>query len=81
MALTTICFDIFVLETLLSLAGGLRVVIATEEQQKDTRALREVIHKNNIDMLQMTPSRLQLLMSDGEGLSCLENIKEINDRR
>ncbi|MCX8130918.1 MAG: amino acid adenylation domain-containing protein, partial [Clostridia bacterium] len=77
LALTTICFDIFVLETLLSLTKGLRVVIATEEQQKDVRALREVILNNNIDMLQMTPSRLQLLMSEREITKCLRKISEL----
>ncbi len=77
LCVTTICFDIFVLETLLPLTRGLKVVIADEEQQRDTQALSEVILANKIDMLQMTPSRAQLFMRDSRSTPCLENIKEI----
>ena len=77
LALTTISFDIFGLETLLPLIRGLKVVIATEEEQKDTRALGRVIRMNNIDMLQMTPSRMKMLMNDENNVKCLEDVQEI----
>ncbi len=77
LALTTISFDISGLETLLPLTQGLRVVIANDEHQKDTKALNMVIMKNNIDMLQMTPSRMRMLLNDDQSVSCLKNIQVI----
>lgn len=77
LALTTICFDIFLLETLLPLTQGLAVVIADEAEQRDPRLLNTLIINEKINMLQMTPSRMQLLLSYGEKLTCLENVKVI----
>jgi iturin family lipopeptide synthetase A len=77
LALTTISFDIFGLETLLALARGLKIVIASEKEQLDPKLLSEVMIQNRIDMLQITPSRLQLLLSDECYRSCLENLTEI----
>lgn len=77
LALTTISFDIFVLETLLPLTQGLKVVIADEEQQKDARLLKELILRSDIDMLQMTPSRLQMLAAYDKELDCLADVKVI----
>ena len=77
LALTTVSFDIFGLETLLPLTKGLKVVIATDEHQKDPRALKLVIERNAIDMLQMTPSRMRMLLSDEISASCLQGVQEI----
>ncbi|MCP5049258.1 MAG: amino acid adenylation domain-containing protein, partial [bacterium] len=79
LALTTISFDIFVLETLLPLCRGLRVVMATVEQQRDSVQLSGVIEGQGIDMLQATPSRMQLLVQDSASarLSCLERLTTI----
>jgi amino acid adenylation domain-containing protein len=62
-ALTTISFDIFFLETFLPLTCGLRVVIADERHRQDPVLLRDLIARNHVDMLQVTPSRLKLLLS------------------
>ncbi|MFC2146114.1 amino acid adenylation domain-containing protein, partial [Acidobacteriota bacterium] len=77
LALTTISFDIFVLETLLPLLQGLRIVIADERQQLDINLLEELIVKTNLDMLQATPTRMQMFTGNGRPVSCLENLKEI----
>ncbi len=77
LALTTISFDIFVLETLLPLSRGMKIVIADEKDQITPNLLSSVILENRVDMLQMTPSRMQLLMSDANSVKCLQNIKEI----
>lgn len=60
---TTMCFDIFVLESLLPLTKGLEVVIAEEDVIKDPDMLNNIILKHKIDIMQNTPSRLKLLMS------------------
>jgi len=77
LALTTISFDIFVLEMLLPLTKGLHIAIADEEQQKNPRLLAGLIEKSKVDMLQATPSRIQLLLNYDSELSCLKQLKEI----
>jgi iturin family lipopeptide synthetase A len=77
LALTTISFDIFVLETILPLCQGMRVVIADETQQTDVNALYKLIAEHQIDMLQMTPSRLKMLISGDREGSFLTHVKEV----
>jgi non-ribosomal peptide synthetase component F/acyl carrier protein len=77
LALTTISFDIFLLETLLPLMKGLKVVIADKIQQNDPSALKDAIIKNNVNMLQVTPSRLALLMSSKVDMECLKHLEEL----
>lgn len=76
-SLTTISFDIFVLETLLPLVKGLKCVIANEDQQKQPKLLSEAIIRNKVDMLQITPSRLQLLIEYEDFFNCLKLLSEI----
>ncbi|MCK4763656.1 MAG: amino acid adenylation domain-containing protein, partial [Candidatus Aminicenantes bacterium] len=66
LALTTISFDIFVLETLLPLSSGLNVVLATEKHQGDPELLKKFISANNISIMQLTPSRLNMLLGSGK---------------
>lgn len=75
LCVTTISFDIFVLETLVPLVMGLKVVIANEAEQMDSRKLNEIIVKNNVDIVQITPSRLQMLMLNETFEQTLKSIK------
>ena len=77
LALTTLSFDIFVLETLLPLSKGMKVVIANEDQQKDPDALNQLILKSGVNMLQATPSRMKLFLSNPDNQSCLKGLQEI----
>ncbi|MCR8842476.1 amino acid adenylation domain-containing protein [Paenibacillus sp. SC116] len=77
LCLTTISFDIFVLETLLPLTRGLKVVIANEKEQVDPKLLGQVIVNNRVEMLQTTPSRLQLLVSDSTGIEALQHLNVV----
>lgn len=77
LALTTISFDIFVLETLLPLAKGLKVVIADELQQLDSTLLAAVIEKNKVEILQTTPSRMQLMISSLQNPAVFNSLKAI----
>ncbi|TKB99644.1 non-ribosomal peptide synthetase [Pedobacter cryotolerans] len=65
LALTTISFDIAAVEIFLPLLAGATVVIATAEDGKDGRLLLELIEKENITILQATPSRWKMLLSAG----------------
>nr|WP_233168400.1 non-ribosomal peptide synthetase [Paenibacillus roseus] len=63
-AVTTLSFDIFVLETLLPLTQGLTVVIAGEQEQQSPALLNRWLADHQIQLFQATPSRVQLLLND-----------------
>lgn len=75
-SVTTFCFDIFVLESLLPLQKGLTIVLANEQEQNIPNLLNNICLKHNVKMLQTTPSRMSLLMSDNS-LTCLKHLKTI----
>jgi len=77
LSLTTISFDIFVLETILPLLGGMSVVLGDRQHQVNPQALGELITQHSIEMLQMTPSRLQMLLGHEAGSRALRNVKVI----
>ncbi|WP_258042491.1 non-ribosomal peptide synthetase [Paenibacillus sp. UNC499MF] len=77
LSLTTISFDIFVLESLVPLLTGMTVVIGDRQHQLEAEALGELIRSQEIDMLQMTPSRLQMLLASEEGKKALAGVKDI----
>jgi len=64
LSLTTLAFDIFGLETLLPLTKGSTVVVGTMEEQLNAAAAGAVIEREKITILQVTPSRLKLFISD-----------------
>ncbi|MDQ1351767.1 MAG: Amino acid adenylation protein, partial [Acidobacteriota bacterium] len=77
LSLTTISFDIFILETLVPLAQGLAVVMADEKHQKDSYLLKQLLQVQCIDMIQATPSRLKLLMQERDSAKALNGISEL----
>ncbi|WP_155729817.1 non-ribosomal peptide synthetase, partial [Paenibacillus polymyxa] len=77
LSLTTISFDIFVLETILPLLGGMTVVLGDSQHQVNPQALGELITHHHIEMLQMTPSRLQMLLGHEAGSRALQGVKAI----
>ncbi|NEQ69567.1 MAG: amino acid adenylation domain-containing protein, partial [Symploca sp. SIO2D2] len=65
LSVTTISFDIYVLESLVALAFGMTVVMADEETQVDPSLLLEFIENEGVDVVQMTPSLASLLIDEG----------------
>jgi amino acid adenylation domain-containing protein len=63
LSLTTIAFDIFGLETLVPFSQGSCVVLGSRELQLDTAAASIIIQRENISIFQVTPSRLQMMIS------------------
>ena len=74
-SITTISFDIFVLESLLPLLTGMKIVITSEKEQRDTKAFTTLCKKNNIDIIQTTPSRIQAFLFDESFIAQINNIK------
>jgi len=77
LALTTISFDIFFLEAVLPLTLGLKVHIVDEVQQHDPSLLEKAISESGVEMLQFTPSRLQLFFLNNSELKGLHYVREI----
>ncbi|KAH8658516.1 nonribosomal peptide synthetase 7 [Xylariales sp. PMI_506] len=65
LAVTTISFDIAVLELFLPLICGGTVVMATREQVRDTAALVGLMEHHKITMMQGTPTLWQMLLDSG----------------
>ncbi|MEC4723918.1 amino acid adenylation domain-containing protein, partial [Noviherbaspirillum sp. CPCC 100848] len=62
LGVTTVSFDIAALELLGSLCCGMTVVLASSEQARDPALLLELIAREKVSVLQMTPTRLKLLL-------------------
>ena len=65
LAITTLTFDIAVLEIFLPLVCGARVVIAPSSAQGDGAALADLIKECGATVLQATPSTLRILLDAG----------------
>ncbi|WP_438431724.1 amino acid adenylation domain-containing protein [Gorillibacterium sp. sgz500922] len=76
-ALTTVSFDIFVLETLLPLTLGLQIAMSTGEQNQDPALLWRMLAQHQVSMLQATPSRMKMLLNKEEGIRQLQGITEL----
>ena len=75
-SITTMCFDIFVFESLLPLCTGMKVVMASNEEQNNPILLNKLCLKNNVEVIQTTPSKFKLLMTDN--LEYLKHLKIIS---
>ena len=74
LAVTSVAFDISVLELLWTLTRGLKVVVHGGE---DTGTISDEITRHGITHLQMTPSLARILMLDSSALSVLGSLKQI----
>lgn len=77
LCLTSISFDIFVLEAILPLTVGMRIVLADEIMQRDITGLLNIIKEEEIRVLQATPSRMQMLLDSKEGRRGLDKLRII----
>ena len=64
-AVTTLSFDIAVLELLLPLAVGADLVLVARDEASDGVALRALLERHNVDTMQATPSTWRLLLESG----------------
>ncbi|MBB2740445.1 UNVERIFIED_ORG: amino acid adenylation domain-containing protein [Microbispora rosea subsp. rosea] len=65
LAVTTLSFDISVLELLLPLACGARVVVASGHETADGRALRSRAVSEAVTIMQATPASWRILLESG----------------
>ena len=76
-SVTTASFDIFIFETLICLQKGLKIIIANEDEQRIPALLDILIKKNDVQLIQMTPSRMQLFLDNIEDIPHLSNLKYV----
>ena len=65
LAVTTLSFDIAVLELLLPLTIGARIVLANRDETVNGRALARLIDTHQINVMQATPSTWRMLIDAG----------------
>ncbi|MGL4573191.1 MAG: amino acid adenylation domain-containing protein [Burkholderiaceae bacterium] len=65
LAITTLSFDIAVLELLLPLSVGACVILASRDQAADANALRALLETSSATVLQATPSTWRMLLESG----------------
>lgn len=65
LAVTTIAFDISLLELFLPLISGASVIVANEQQAQDDVALKTLLREQYITLLQATPATWRLLLNSG----------------
>ena len=70
-AVTTLSFDIALLELLLPLAAGADLIIATADQTREPDRLRSLIERAGATAMQATPQTWRLLESAGGVPECL----------
>lgn len=65
LAVTTISFDISILEIFLPLVTGGRVALASEREVGHAKRLRQAIERENVTVMQATPATWRMLLDSG----------------
>lgn len=68
LSITTVSFDIFGCEMYLPLLNGLKLVVASHLEQMDPSAFAKLVINNDIDLMQTTPSRINMILSSCDDL-------------
>ena len=76
-SVTTISFDIFAFESIISLTRGLKVFITNNIEQKVTQKLEKLIVENNIEIIQTTPSTMNFHIDSLTNKNSFSNLKYI----
>ena len=76
-SVNTISFDFFIAETLLPLVQGWTVVMASEEESNNKELFRKLVEDNNVNIIETTPTRLELYTKDEEEDSYFQQMQLI----
>lgn len=75
--LSSAFFDIFILEAILPLVNGLRVVLVGMKEMKDRESLIHIISAEKIDYIHIMPSLLSTLIDGEKNLDFLKNVRAL----
>ncbi|KJD37367.1 hypothetical protein QD46_25340 [Paenibacillus polymyxa] len=74
---TSLSFDIFMVESLYCLLHGITIVMASDQENMDPVEIERLVRQHNVDLAQLTPSRLQLLLNHPSGREALSRLNKI----
>ena len=60
-----------------SLTNGLKLIVASDEEQNNFNALKKLCDKNNVNIIQTTPSRFNSILLNSKDLSYFRNFTDI----
>lgn len=76
-SITTVSFDIFGFETLISLANGLHLFMTNYYEQKTTEKLEKLIKEKEIEIIQTTPSVMRFHLDHLKNKEDFANLKYV----
>lgn len=74
LAITSLSFDLSVIEIFFSLVNAITVVIATQKEIENIDLLAKKMAQNDVNTLIITPSRLMIYMDDSNFNNAMKNI-------
>ncbi len=77
LSVTNMVFDIFVTELHLALINGYKIILASSVEQVIPEKLGELIYKYKPDIMQTTPSRIKMILSDNKKENGMDQLKYI----
>jgi len=77
LSVTTVGFDIFVTESIMTLLSGRTMLFANEQHANSQSELNKFAIEYSADVLQTTPTKMQMLIDDSKSVDYLKNLKSI----
>ena len=77
LSITTVSFDIFGFETLMSLTRGLTIYLTSENGQKMTSKIERIVKDSNVEIMQTTPSVMKFHLENLNDENSLKSLKYI----
>ena len=75
LSITNTIFDMFITECILTMANGLTVILANQKETVSQELLNIMCQRTKPDIIETTPSKLKILMSDENLLDYIKDIK------
>ena len=75
LSITNTIFDMFITECILTMANGLTVILANQIETVSQELLNIMCQRTKPDIIETTPSKLKILMSDENLLDYIKDIK------
>lgn len=76
LSMSTVSFDMFMVETMVPLLSGKTIILTTEEEQKIPIYTSRLMLEYNVDFILTTPSRIELFLANQLN-ECIEKVKII----
>lgn len=74
---SSVSFDIFIIDAIIPLIQGLTVVVPSEIENKNPLLLRQLITQYDVKMIQTTPSKYKLILDMGAEHAFLRNMTDV----